>query len=337
MRRVGSEEVAVLAQQFDVVVLGGGPAGYATALVRRGRRPRHRPRGGDAGRWHLPAPGLHPGQGAAPDGRGAAHHPARPRLRGRRRGAVARPRPVAGPQARGHRPPHQGPRVAAQGTQGHRVRPARRGRRRAPRTRCGSPTAPRSRAPTSSSPPGRTRVRSRASTSTARACCRPTTCSTSTELPARVAIIGGGVIGAEFASMLADMGSEVTIIEALPRILAPTDVDAGNVVARSFKKRGISVNTSARVTGIEGANELTVTWETDAGEQSVVVDKIIVSVGRAPRSGGIGLDELRRRDRRPRVRRRRRADAHRASTACSPPATWSTRPRSRTSGSPRRS
>ena len=100
------------------------------------------------------------------------------------------------------------------------------------------------------------------------------------ELPARVAIIGGGVIGAEFASMLADMGSEVTIIEALPRILAPTDKDAGNVVARSFKKRGISVNTSARVTGIEGATELTVTWETDAGEQSVVVDKIIVSVGR---------------------------------------------------------
>lgn len=110
------------------------------------------------------------------------------------------------------------------------------------------------------------------------------------DLPARVAIIGGGVIGAEFASMLADMGSEVTIIEALPRILAPTDVDAGNVVARSFKKRGISVNTSARVTGIEGANELTVTWETDSGESSVVVDKIIVSVGRAPRSAGFGLE-----------------------------------------------
>ncbi len=111
------------------------------------------------------------------------------------------------------------------------------------------------------------------------------------KVPPRVAIIGGGVIGAEFASMLADMGSEVTIIEALPRILAATDVDAGNVVARSFKKRGIGVHTSARVTGIEGATELTVTWETDAGEGSVVVDTIIVSVGRAPRSGGIGLEE----------------------------------------------
>jgi dihydrolipoamide dehydrogenase len=110
------------------------------------------------------------------------------------------------------------------------------------------------------------------------------------QLPARVAIIGGGVVGVEFASMLADMGSDVTILEALPRILATTDRDAGNVVARSFKKRGIAVHTSTRVTGIEGSTELTVTWETDAGEQSVVVDKIIVSIGRAPRSSGIGLE-----------------------------------------------
>jgi dihydrolipoyl dehydrogenase len=111
-----------------------------------------------------------------------------------------------------------------------------------------------------------------------------------TVLPPRVVIIGGGVIGAEFASMLADMGSEVTLLEALPRILAATDVDAGNVVTRSFKKRGVNVQTAARVTGIEGSRELTVTWETDAGEQSVVVDQIVVSVGRAPRSGGFGLE-----------------------------------------------
>jgi dihydrolipoamide dehydrogenase len=111
-----------------------------------------------------------------------------------------------------------------------------------------------------------------------------------TELPARVVVIGGGVIGAEFASMLIDMGSDVTVLEALPRILAPTDVDAGSVVARSFKKRGVNVQTSARVTGIEGSRELTVTWETDVGSQSVVVDKIIVSIGRAPLSGGFGLE-----------------------------------------------
>jgi len=111
-----------------------------------------------------------------------------------------------------------------------------------------------------------------------------------TEVPARVGIIGGGVIGAEFASMLVDMGSDVTVIEALPRILAPTDPDVGKIVARSFKKRGINVQAGARLTGIEGARELTLTWDAGAGEQSTTVDKLIVSVGRAPNSADIGLD-----------------------------------------------
>jgi dihydrolipoamide dehydrogenase len=111
-----------------------------------------------------------------------------------------------------------------------------------------------------------------------------------TELPRRVGIIGGGVIGAEFASMLVDMGSEVTMVEVLPRILFPTDADVGNVVARSFRKRGVNVHTGARVTGIEGTRELTVTWETAQGDQSTVVDALIVSVGRAPSSAGFGLE-----------------------------------------------
>ncbi len=132
-----------------------------------------------------------------------------------------------------------------------------------------------------------------------------------TEVPPRVAIIGGGVIGAEFASALVDMGSEVTMLEALPRILAQTDVDAGKIVARAFKKRGINLQTSARVTGIEGSRELTVTWETAAGEQSVVVDKIIVSVGRAPRSARHRARGVVGRGRRPRLRGGRRTAPHR--------------------------
>ena len=143
------EEVAVLAEQFDIVVLGGGPAGYATALygaaaglnIALGR--------GGPGRRDVPPPGLHPGQGAPPDGRGPAHDPAGARLRRRRRRADARPRPLAGPQAGGHRPPDQGPRVAPQGPQGHRLQLAGRGRRRrrahgAPRRRhrgAGRPTS----------------------------------------------------------------------------------------------------------------------------------------------------------------------------------------------------
>jgi dihydrolipoamide dehydrogenase len=113
---------------------------------------------------------------------------------------------------------------------------------------------------------------------------------TLTELPRRVAIIGGGVIGAEFASMLADMGSEVTVLEALPRILATTDVEVGSVVARSFKKRGVNVQEGVRITGIDGTRELTVSWEGASGAKSVEVDKLIVSIGRAPLSGGIGLE-----------------------------------------------
>jgi dihydrolipoamide dehydrogenase len=111
-----------------------------------------------------------------------------------------------------------------------------------------------------------------------------------TEVPGRVAIIGGGVIGIEFASMLADMGSEVTVIEALPRILAPTDAEVGKVVVRSLKKRGVKVHEGARLTGIEGTSELTLTWDAGNGEQSVTVDRLIVSIGRSPNTAGIGLE-----------------------------------------------
>lgn len=111
-----------------------------------------------------------------------------------------------------------------------------------------------------------------------------------TEVPRRVAIVGGGVIGAEFASMLVDMGSEVTVLEALPRMLSTADPEIGAVVTRSLKRRGVNVQESARLTWIEGTRELTVSWERDSGAQSVTVDKVVVAVGRAPRSAGIGLE-----------------------------------------------
>jgi dihydrolipoamide dehydrogenase len=112
-----------------------------------------------------------------------------------------------------------------------------------------------------------------------------------TNVPPRVVIIGAGAIGCEFASLLGDVGSDVTVLEALPGILPGADPDAGQVVLRSFKKRGIRVHTGVKVTGIEGSNELTVTFETPEGAQAVVVDKVIVSIGRRPRSEGVGLAE----------------------------------------------
>jgi len=109
------------------------------------------------------------------------------------------------------------------------------------------------------------------------------------ELPASVAVIGGGVIGCEFASLLADLGTKVTIVEALDTILTGCDDDIIRVVARSFKKRGIDIFTGAGVEGHTPAKDGTVTT-VRAGEQSWDVEAVVVSVGRRPRTEGLVAD-----------------------------------------------
>jgi dihydrolipoamide dehydrogenase len=116
------------------------------------------------------------------------------------------------------------------------------------------------------------------------------------EVPKRVAIIGAGAVGCEFASLLADLGTEVTLLEALPRILPGADSDASDALARSFKKRSIACHAGIHVTSIEGTRELTVGFETGDGVATVVVDRVIVSIGRAPRTeslerSGVQLDD----------------------------------------------
>ena len=112
------------------------------------------------------------------------------------------------------------------------------------------------------------------------------------EVPKRVAIIGGGAIGCEFASYLADVGSEVTILEALPQVLNGVDKQAANVVVREFKKRGIAVHAGVAVSNIDLAgNDLVLRFDTGNGTEQVTVDKVVVSVGRKPRSAGIGLED----------------------------------------------
>ena len=68
-------------------------------------------------------------------------------------------------------------------------------------------------------------------------------------LPARVVVIGGGAIGCEFASTFADLGSEVTILEGLPKILPGLDADVAKVVVKSFKKKKIDIRTGVKVNG----------------------------------------------------------------------------------------
>ena len=104
-----------------------------------------------------------------------------------------------------------------------------------------------------------------------------------------VVVIGGGAIGCEFASMMADLGSKVTLLEAMPGILPGCDKDVANVVVKSFEKRGIAVRTGVAVKGHEPRkNGTTVLF--GEGER-VDVDAVIVSVGRRPYSDGLLADE----------------------------------------------
>jgi dihydrolipoamide dehydrogenase len=108
------------------------------------------------------------------------------------------------------------------------------------------------------------------------------------ELPDRAAVIGGGAIGCEFASMMSDLGTEVTVLEALPKILPGCDADVTKMVLRSFKKRKIVVQTGVAVTGHEPSGSSTTVSYGDDGE--LEVDLVVVSVGRSPASDTLGLD-----------------------------------------------
>ena len=108
------------------------------------------------------------------------------------------------------------------------------------------------------------------------------------ELPASAAVIGGGAIGCEFASMLSDLGVEVTVLEGLPKILPGCDADVAAVVAKSFKRRGIDVRTGVKVTGhTPGGTGTAVHLE---GADDLEVERVVVSVGRRPLSDSLGLD-----------------------------------------------
>jgi dihydrolipoamide dehydrogenase len=106
-----------------------------------------------------------------------------------------------------------------------------------------------------------------------------------TSLPKSAAVIGGGAIGCEFASMLSDMGTAVTILEGMPSILAACDVEVANVVARSFKKRGIETVLNAKIKEAKATKKgAVVSLE---GADDIEVEMVVVSVGRRPRTEGL--------------------------------------------------
>ena len=109
-------------------------------------------------------------------------------------------------------------------------------------------------------------------------------------LPASAVVIGGGAIGCEFASMLSDLGTQVTVLEALPKILPGCDRDVADVVLRSFKKRGIDVRTDVKVTGHTPSPDRATTTVHFGDGEDITVDAVVVSVGRRPLSDNLGLD-----------------------------------------------
>lgn len=111
-------------------------------------------------------------------------------------------------------------------------------------------------------------------------------------VPTRVAVVGGGAIGCEFASFLVDVGAEVTILEALPQVLTGVDQQVAQTVVRAFTKRGIKVQTGVKIVGLDrGSFGCGVRFEGKNGEETLSVDQVVVSVGRRPRSQGIGLED----------------------------------------------
>ena len=112
------------------------------------------------------------------------------------------------------------------------------------------------------------------------------------EVPQRLCVIGGGVIGLEFASIFRSFGSEVTVLEYCKDILPRFDTDLAKRLKQSLSKRGIEINTQAQVTGIsETSGEYTVSFIRKGKEESVVSDKVLMAVGRRANIGSLNLSD----------------------------------------------
>ena len=108
------------------------------------------------------------------------------------------------------------------------------------------------------------------------------------KLPSSAVIVGGGVIGCEFASALSDLGVQVTVLEFLPQILGGgVDKDAADIVLRSFKKRGIDVRTGVGAKSHQPTTDGTQTTITFGEGETITADMIVMAVGRRPMTDGL--------------------------------------------------
>jgi dihydrolipoamide dehydrogenase len=110
-----------------------------------------------------------------------------------------------------------------------------------------------------------------------------------TEVPKRLVVLGGGIIGCEFASIFRRFGSEVTIVEMLPALIPQEDADASKELAKQFKKRGIEVHLETQCDKVE---EVEGGLRVHFGGQSKDCDLMLVATGRGPVVGELGLEEI---------------------------------------------
>ena len=116
----------------------------------------------------------------------------------------------------------------------------------------------------------------------------------SSDLPDSMVIVGAGAIGMEFAYVLANYGVDVTIVEFMDRVLPNEDEDVSKVIAKEYKKLGVKLLTGHKTTAIEDKGdsvEVTVESKDGKNSETLTVDRVMVSIGFAPRTEGIGLDK----------------------------------------------
>jgi dihydrolipoamide dehydrogenase len=113
------------------------------------------------------------------------------------------------------------------------------------------------------------------------------------QVPKSLVVIGAGAVGVEFASIFRSFGTEVTILEFLPRLVPPEDEEISKELARVFRKRGIETSTGAKVEKVEKTASGVKVSYTDANGKPQVkeAEKVLVAVGRAPQTEDIGIDK----------------------------------------------
>ncbi|MCR5484805.1 MAG: dihydrolipoyl dehydrogenase [Clostridiales bacterium] len=110
-----------------------------------------------------------------------------------------------------------------------------------------------------------------------------------TEIPESLVVIGGGVIGLEMASYFNSVGSKVTVIEMLDKIAGPTESEISTLLLKNYKKSGVDFKLSCKVTAV-GTDS--VTYEENGESRTVPASKVLVAIGRKPFTDGIGIDKI---------------------------------------------